>query len=76
MRRYVRVFAVLAALALLLCVTTACGGEGRTVTYAEQEHTCAFGHWSDAAPENEGDPITQEVRYCKVCHAEELRPKA
>ena len=73
MMRYVRSFAVMAALALLLCAVTACAGEGRTVTYAEQEHICAFGHWSDAAPANEGEPVTHEVRYCKVCHKEELR---
>lgn len=75
MKPYVKFFVILVILALVLCGLTACAGEGRTVVYAEQEHTCAFGRWSDAAPESEGAPITHEVRYCKVCHAEETRVK-
>ena len=72
---YVKFFVLLAILALFWCGLTACAAEGRTVVYAEQEHTCAFGRWSDAAPEGEGALITHEVRYCKVCHAEETRVK-
>ena len=75
LRTYLRFCVVLMILALLSCVLPACEEAGDPVTYSEVEHTHTYGHWYDAAPETEGAPVTREVRYCKICHAEDVREK-
>ena len=66
--------AFLLILVLLAGVLCACAGKGDGTPYTE-EHTHTFGHWYDAEPESEGAPVTLQVRYCKICHAEETRAK-
>ena len=75
MTPYVKIFAILALLLLLSCALLSCAGEGDPITYNGQEHTHVYGHWYDAAPETEGGAVTHEVRYCKICHAEDVRVK-
>ncbi len=75
MKISLRFCAVLALLLLLSCALLACAGEGDPTAYENEAHTCVFGHWYDAAPEGEGQPVTHEVRYCKICHAEDVREK-
>ena len=70
--RFCAVFAILALLLFLLC---ACATQGEPTLYAVEAHTHIYGHWYDAAPEAEGEPVTKEVRYCKICNCEELRDK-
>ena len=64
---------LIVALALLLCVLmTSCASEGLPQEYtAEHEHV--YGYWYDVAPA-EGETVTQQVRYCKICHAPQTRP--
>ena len=70
-----RFCAILAILTLLLCLLCACSGEGEPTPYAVEEHTHVYGHWYDAAPDEEGAPVTKEVRYCKICNNAEIREK-
>lgn len=63
----------LCLLVLLLLALCACGEEGETVPY-ETEHEHIFGASYDILPE-EGGALTQQVRYCKICHAEQVHPK-
>ena len=56
--------------AMLLC---ACAGEGRTEEY-QTEHEHSFGASFDVAPADGGE-VTHQVRYCKICHAEQIHPK-
>ena len=70
-----RFCAVLVILAMLSCLLCACAGEGEPTPYEAEAHTHVYGHWHDAAPENEGEPVTKEVRYCKICNNEELRER-
>lgn len=70
-----RICAVLALLTCLSWMLVACAESGEPIPYTAGEHIHAYGHWVDAAPENEGAPVTKEVRYCKVCHLEEVREK-
>ena len=62
---------VLLMLALLLFC--ACASEGRPVTY-QTEHEHSYGASHDIAPADGGE-VTQQVRYCKICHAEQIHPK-
>ena len=75
MRTYARfcvIFLVLAA--LLLCV--ACAADGEPQSYDTENHAHSFsGEWYDVAPAEEGAPVTEEVHYCRICHAAETRPK-
>lgn len=61
-------------LLLLLCLAAglcACDGAGEPVVY-NTPHEHVFGFWYDVdAPEGQA-PDTQ-VRYCKICHAEQTR---
>jgi hypothetical protein len=50
-------------------------GEGEPTPYETEAHTHVYGHWYDAAPDEEGVPVTKEVRYCKICNHEEIREK-
>ena len=61
---------LLAALLPLLC---ACASEGAPLSY-EIEHQHAFGASHDVAP-GDGGEVTEQVRYCKICHAEQVHPK-
>ena len=70
-----RFCAILAILTLLLCLFCACAGEGEPASYETQAHTHVYGHWYDAAPDEEGAPVTKEVRYCKICNNAEIREK-
>ena len=70
---FARFLAFFAILALLCCLFSACSGRGESEPYAG-EHTHVYGHWQDAAPTS-GDEVTHEVRYCKICHHEEIRDK-
>ena len=70
-----RFCAILAILALISCLFCACAGEGTPTPYEIGEHTHVYGYWHDAVPEAEGEPVTKEVRYCKICNQEELREK-
>ena len=63
-------------LCLLLLLTLgfcACGGEGTPVPY-QVEHEHSFGASHDIAPEQGGE-VTHQVRYCKICHKEQIHPK-
>ena len=75
MRTYGRFCVILMIVTLLFCLLCACAGEGDPVAYENEAHTHVYGHWCDAAPETEGAPVTKEVRYCKICHAEDIREK-
>ncbi len=75
MRTYLRFCVCFMVLTLLFCLLCACAGEGDPITYNGQEHTHVYGHWYDAAPETADAPVTHEVRYCKICHAEDVREK-
>ena len=61
---------VILLLAVLLC---ACASEGRAQAY-QAEHEHSFGASYDIAPADGGE-VTQQVRYCKICHAEQIHPK-
>ena len=59
-----------ALLSALLFLLSSCG-RGATYLYAEASHTHIYGHWYDV----ESVTCTHEgsqVRYCKICRAEEL----
>lgn len=62
---------LLALLALLLF--GACAGEGASVSY-KTDHEHVYGASFDVEPA-EGGMITEQVRYCKICHAEQVHPK-
>ena len=64
---------ILCLLLLLTLVFCACGGEGSPTPY-QAEHEHSFGASHDIAPE-EGGEVTQQVRYCKICHKEQIHPK-
>lgn len=68
-------FFVLFAVMLLLVpfLLTGCG-KGEPVPY-ERAHDHVYGNWYDAAPTQENTPVTEQVRYCKICRAEEIREK-
>ena len=74
MNTYARFCVVLACLVLLLCLLAACAADGEPEAYLPAEHTHTYGYWYDAAPE-EGDTAPRQVRYCRICHAEEVRVK-
>ena len=61
---------------LMLCVLlllSACAGEGEPTAYAT-DHKHAFGASFDIVPEDGGE-VTEQVRYCKICHQEQIHPK-
>ncbi len=60
-------------LLLALLLFSACAGEGDTLPY-ETEHRHSFGASYDIVPEDGGE-VTHQVRYCKICHAEQIHPK-
>ena len=64
---------VLCLLLLLTLVFCACSGESTPAPY-QIEHEHSFGASHDIAPE-EGGEVMQQVRYCKICHAEQVHPK-
>ena len=72
LRRFGVIFMILTLLWCLLC---ACATQGEPTPYEVEAHTHVYGHWHDAAPEAEGEPVTKEVRYCKVCNHEEIKNK-
>ena len=44
--------------------------------YDNGNHAHSFsGQWFDVMPAAEGEPVTEEVHYCRICHAAETRPK-
>ncbi len=61
---------LLAALTLLLC---ACAGESAPEAY-QTDHAHVYGASYDVAPAD-GGAVTQQVRYCKICHQEQIHPK-
>ena len=63
----------LCLLLLLALVCCACGSEGSPKAY-QTEHEHAFGASYDVAPED-GGAVTQQVRYCTICHEEQVHPK-
>ena len=66
-----RLFCLL--LAALMLLLPACASEGAAVAY-ETEHEHAYGASFDIAP-TDGGAVTQQVRYCKICHKEQIHPK-
>jgi hypothetical protein len=64
-------FCLLSLLAALLF--SACAGEGSPEPY-QIEHEHSFGASHDIAPEDGGE-VTEQVRYCKICHQEQIHPK-
>ena len=74
MRLIYRCFSFAIAMLLLLAVLASCASEGEPTPYAG-EHVHTYGPWQDAA-ETAADGTVRpagEVRYCKICHAEERR---
>ena len=70
-----KICAALAVLCALLLV--ACTANGEPQAYANGECVHSFsGQWYDVAPAEEGAPVTEQVHYCRICHAAETRPKA
>ena len=67
-----RLFLCLLALlsALLFC---ACAREGKPLFY-QTEHDHVWSASYDVAP-TEGNVVSEQVRYCKICHAEQTHPK-
>ncbi len=64
-------FCVSVLLALLLF--SACAVEGEPMAY-QTEHRHVFGASYDVVPEDGGE-VTHQVRYCKICHLEQIHPK-
>ncbi len=58
---------------LLALFLSACAGEGAPVVYVT-EHEHVWGASYDVAPAD-GGAVTEQVRYCKICHAEQPPPK-
>lgn len=75
MKAYLRLCAVFVSLMLLAGILSACADVGDPVTYGEIDHTHVYGHWYDVAPEEDGEPVTRQARYCKICHDEDIREK-
>ncbi|MBQ8340997.1 MAG: hypothetical protein IJY22_01300 [Clostridia bacterium] len=63
-------------LALLLCISfVGCEDDGAPIAYAAENCVHSFGDtWYDVAPA-EGEAVTEQVHYCRICHAAEVRPK-
>ena len=72
---YQRFLTLLALVLLCISLLCACASQGEPAAYDTGEHTHVYGKWCDAAPTEEGAAVTHEVRYCKICHAEETRSK-
>ena len=71
-----RFFALFAGIRLLLSfLLTGCSAKGEPTPY-RREHAHVYGDWYDAAPDEEGAPITRQVRYCKICRDEQTRERA
>jgi hypothetical protein len=74
-----RTYARLCVTALILCLLllgTSCTLSGEVLPYDSGSHAHSFsGQWFDVAPATEGAPVTEEVHYCRICHAAETRPK-
>ena len=64
---------LLCLLVLLTLLACACAAEGDPVAY-QTEHEHSFGASVDIAPAD-GGAVTQQVRYCKICHLEQVHPK-
>ena len=62
-----------AFLVLLMLLACACAAEGDPVAY-QTEHEHSFGASFDIAPAD-GGAVTHQVRYCKICHLEQVHPK-
>ena len=62
------------AFLLLLPLLTGCNEAEDAAPY-EKAHQHVYGDWYDAAPAEEGAPITEQVRYCKICRDEQTRAK-
>ena len=60
-------------LLLAVLLFSACAGEGEPTAY-QTEHRHVFGASYDILPEDGGE-VTHQVRYCKICHAEQIHPK-
>ena len=61
---------LIVALALLLCVLmVSCAAEGLPQEYTT-EHEHVYGFWYDAQSD---DGVRRQVRYCKICHAEQVQ---
>ncbi|MBR6727434.1 MAG: hypothetical protein IKM08_04520 [Clostridia bacterium] len=76
MKAYCKICAVLLLLALALPLLVACEEGGTPQPYDSGTHAHSFSNeWYDVTPP-EGEPITEEVHYCRICHAAETRPKA
>ena len=74
MRAFYKVCIVLTVLTALFL--TACTANGEPQPYASGACVHSFGRqWFDVAPAEEGAPVTEEVHYCRICHAAETRPK-
>ena len=71
---YRKICALLALLLLCLSVS-ACTADGAPQPYSTGACTHSFsGTWYDVAPA-EGEEVTEQVHYCRICHAAETRPK-
>ena len=63
----------LCLLVLLMLLVCACAGGNDPVMY-QTEHEHSFGASHDIQSLDGGE-VTQQVRYCKICHAEQILPK-
>ena len=69
--RYLKIMSL-----LLVCLVlfTACGGAQTTYLYPTGEHAHVFGVRYEVVSAN-CVTVGQQVRYCKICHAEQIHPK-
>ena len=69
-------FCVITLLLSLLLLCVSCTPASKAQPYDTGSHAHSFsGQWFDVAPAIEGAPVTEEVHYCRICHAAETRPK-
>ncbi len=70
MRKW-RILLVITALCVLFCACSA----GDAEPYADETHEHVYGYWYEVTALSCCDE-GEEVRYCKICHAEQLRTLA
>ena len=73
MKRYLKLLVLPLCVILLAATLCACSGEGAPTDYASENCNHVWGEWHDAVETAEDSSATPagQVRYCKICGAEE-----